>query len=47
MAAGYSAAFYFLAAVAGSALILFYIWMPETLSDQSASAGSLAPAIQP
>ncbi|CAN5338821.1 MFS transporter [soil metagenome] len=30
MAAGYSAAFYFLAAVAGSALVLFYIWMPET-----------------
>lgn len=47
MAAGYSAAFYFLAAVAGSALVLFYIWMPETLPDQPVSASPLTPAVQP
>lgn len=47
MAAGYNAAFYFLAAVAGCALILFYIWMPETLPDQPVSAGPLKPAVQP
>ena len=34
--AGYSAAFYFLAAVAGVALLLFYIFMPETLPAKSA-----------
>lgn len=47
MAAGYSAAFYFLAAVAGCALILFYIWMPETLPDRLVSAGPLTPAVLP
>ncbi len=47
MAAGYSAAFYFLAAVAGTALVLFYIWMPETLPDQPVSAVPLQPAVQP
>lgn len=47
VAAGYSAAFYFLAAVAGSAFVLFYIWMPETLSAQPVSAGPLTPAVQP
>lgn len=36
-AAGYSAAFYFLAAVAGSALVLFLIWMPETLQRETVS----------
>ncbi|EGP10160.1 permease [Bradyrhizobiaceae bacterium SG-6C] len=47
VAAGYSAAFYCLAAVAGSALILFYIWMPETLSDSPLPAGPITPAVQP
>lgn len=47
VAAGYSAAFYCLAAVAGSALILFYIWMPETLSDSPLPAGPIMPAVQP
>ena len=41
MAAGYSAAFYFLAAIAGSALVLFCIWMPETL-DRSADLKTVA-----
>jgi len=47
VAAGYSAAFYCLAAVAGSALILFYIWMPETFSDSPLPAGPITPAVQP
>lgn len=47
MAAGYSAAFYFLAAVAGTALVLFYLWMPETLPDQPVPAVPLQPAVQP
>lgn len=47
MAAGYSAAFYFLAAVAGCALILFYMWMPETLPGRPVSAGPLTPAVLP
>jgi MFS family permease len=45
--AGYSAAFYFLAAVAGSALILFYIWMPETLSVEPAQPVPLKVVAQP
>ena len=47
IAAGYSAAFYFLAAVAGSALVLFYIWMPETLSDRAAAADLPKSAVRP
>lgn len=47
MVAGYSAAFYFLSVVAGSALVLFYIWMPETLSDQPISGSALMSAAQP
>jgi len=47
VAAGYSAGFYFLAAVAGSTLVLFYIWMPETRPKRPVSAGSLTPAILP
>lgn len=40
--AGYSAAFYFLAAVAGVGLVLFYLFMPETLPAKSAK-NSAAP----
>ncbi|CAN5295597.1 MFS transporter [soil metagenome] len=47
MAAGYSAAFYFLSAVAGGALVLFCIWMPETFPDQPVPAASLKAAVQP
>jgi MFS family permease len=46
MAAGYSTAFYFLAAVAGSALVLFCIWMPETL-HQPVAISPLKTAAQP
>lgn len=45
-AAGYSMAFYFLAAVAGGALVLFCIWMPETL-HQPVAIAPLKPAAQP
>lgn len=41
MAAGYSAAFYFLAAVAAGALVLFYIWMPETRPTESVEAAPI------
>ncbi len=47
VAAGYSAAFYFLSAIAGGALVLFCIWMPETLPDQPVPAALLKPAVQP
>ena len=35
VSAGYSAAFYFLAAVAGGGLLLFCLWMPETLPGRA------------
>ncbi len=41
VAAGYSAAFYFLAAVAAVALVLFYIWMPETRPGHAAKVSPL------
>jgi len=47
VAAGYSAAFCFLAAIAGLGLVLFCICMPETLpSEVSSSAPLSAPSDQ-
>ena len=44
VAAGYGAAFYFLAAIAGGALVLFYIFMPETVSSEPPGSGQLLTA---
>jgi len=46
VSAGYSAAFYFLAAVAGGGLLLFCLWMPET-APGSAVDLSMEAAAQP
>ena len=45
VSAGYNAAFYFLAAVAGGGLLLFCLWMPETLPGRAKIAAPIKAAV--
>ncbi|HEX7789151.1 MAG TPA: MFS transporter, partial [Afipia sp.] len=47
VAGGYSAAFYFLAAVAGGAMVLFCLWMPETAPGRAAVIAPLKTVARP